>query len=165
LPGDSLLFVLGAFAAQGVFHPMLLAGILILAAVSGDSANYAVGKYLGDRIVHSRKVRFFNKDNLDKAHRFYEKYGGKTIVLARFVPVIRTFAPFVAGIAHMEYIKFFIYNVTGGILWVALFVFGGFYFGNIPIVKEHFSLVTIFIIVISIMPAIVEYYRSRSKAG
>lgn len=163
LPGDSFLFVLGAFAAQGTFHPMLLAGILMLAAILGDSANYAVGKYLGDRLIRAKRAVFFKKEHLDHAHHFYKKYGGKTIILARFIPIIRTFAPFVAGAARMDYAKFFIYNVIGGILWVSIFVFGGFYFGNITVVKENFSLVTLLIIIISIMPAIIEFFRSKAR--
>ncbi len=163
LPGDSLLFVLGAFAAQGAFHPFVLAGILMLAAILGDSVNYAIGKYLGNRLIHANRILFFKKEHLDRTHQFYKKHGGKTIILARFIPIIRSFAPFVAGIVRMDYAKFFIYNVIGGILWVAVFVFGGFYFGNIPIVKENFSLVTILIIGISIMPAIVEFFRARTK--
>jgi membrane-associated protein len=163
LPGDSLLFVLGAFAARGAFHPFVLAGILMLAAILGDSVNYAIGKYLGSRLIHAKRVPLFKKEHLDRAHHFYKKHGGKTIILARFIPIIRMFAPFVAGIVHMDYSKFFIYNVVGGMLWVAIFVFGGFYFGNIPIVKENFSLVTILIIGISIVPAIVEFFRARTK--
>jgi membrane-associated protein len=163
LPGDSLLFVLGAFAAQGTFNPILLAAILMLAAILGDSVNYSIGKYLGDRLVCAKRLPLFKKEHLDRTHNFYKKYGGKTIILARFIPIIRMFAPFVAGIVRMDYAKFLIYNVIGGILWVAIFVFGGFYFGNIPIVKENFSLVTILIILISIMPAVVEFFRSRTQ--
>lgn len=163
LPGDSLLFVLGAFAAQGAFHPLLLAGILMLAAILGDSVNYAIGKYLGKKLIQAKHVPFFKKEYLDRTHDFYKKYGGKTIVVARFIPIIRTFAPFVAGIAKMNYAKFFIYNVTGGILWVAIFTFGGFYFGNIPWVKEHFSLVVILIIIVSVLPGIMEFLRIKFK--
>jgi len=163
LPGDSLLFVLGAFAARGTFHPFVLAGILILAAILGDSVNYAIGKYLGNRLIHPKRIPLFKKEHLDRTHHFYKKYGGKTIILARFIPIIRMFAPFVAGIVRMDYARFFTYNVVGGILWVAIFVFGGYFFGNIPIVKEHFSLVVILIICISIMPAIVEFFRSRAR--
>ncbi len=164
LPGDSLLFVLGAFAAQGTLHPLLLAGTLMLAAILGDSANYAIGKYLGSRLIHTKRNLFIKKEHVDKTHLFYKKYGGKTIILARFIPIIRTFAPFVAGIARMDYTKFLTYNILGGVLWVAIFVFGGYYFGNIPIVKENFSLVTLLIIGISIMPAFVEFFRARTKS-
>ncbi|MFA5007665.1 MAG: DedA family protein [Candidatus Omnitrophota bacterium] len=163
LPGDSFLFVLGAFSARGTFNPIILAAILISAAILGDSINYVIGKYLGSRLIHAKRFIFFKKEHLDRTHHFYEKYGGKTIILARFVPIIRTFAPFVAGIANMNYTKFITYNVIGGVLWVSVFVFGGFYFGNIPVVKEHFSLVTIIIIVISIAPAIVEFLRAKIK--
>jgi membrane-associated protein len=162
LPGDSLLFVLGVFAAQGTFPPILLIGILISAAVAGDSVNYAIGKYLGNRLIHARRIRFFRQEHLDKTHRFYEKYGGKTIILARFIPIIRTFAPFLAGMGRMNYARFFIYNVAGGILWILVFVLGGFYFGNIPFVEKNFSLVIMAIIFISIVPAIIEFFRSRS---
>lgn len=173
LPGDSLLFVLGAFSAQGALNPILLTGILMLAAILGDSVNYTVGKYLGNRLVHpahsnnggihSKRRAFFKKEHLDKTHHFYKKYGGKAIVLARFIPIVRTFAPFVAGMVHMNYAEFFIYNVAGGILWVAIFVLGGFYFGNIPLVKDNFSFVTLLIIAISIMPPIVEFLKVRKS--
>lgn len=163
LPGDSLLFVLGAFAAQGTFHPLVLAGILMLAAILGDSVNYAIGKYLGNRLICSKHIPFFKKEHLDRTHHFYKKYGGKTIILARFIPIIRMFAPFVAGIVHMDYPKFFAYNVIGGILWVGIFIFGGFYFGNIPVIKENFSVVTLLIIGISIMPVIFEFIKARIR--
>lgn len=172
LPGDSLLFVLGAFAAQGTFNPLLLAGILMLAAILGDSANYAIGKYLGNHLVHpghsatgaihANRKPFFKREHLDRAHNFYKKHGGKAIVLARFIPIIRTFVPFVAGLVHMDYPKFFKFNVFGGILWVSIVVFSGYFFGNIPIVKENFSLVTVLIIVISLIPVAVEFLKSRA---
>lgn len=163
LPGDSLLFVLGAFAAQGTFNPFVLAGILMCAAILGDSVNYAIGKYLGNRLIGAKHIPFFKKEHLDRTHHFYKKYGGKTIILARFIPIVRMFAPFIAGIVRMDYARFFIYNVIGGVSWVAIFVFGGFYFGNIPIVKENFSLVAILIIGISIIPVIVEFFKARNK--
>lgn len=163
LPGDSLIFALGAFAAQGVFSPFILAGLLILAAILGDGVNYAIGKYLGHRIAHSRRIPFFKKEYLKKAHDFYKKHGGKAIFLARFVPIVRTFAPFVAGMARMDYPKFFIYNVVGGIVWVSIFIFGGFYFGNIPLVKDNFSFVTLVIIAISILPIVIEFSRMKLK--
>lgn len=164
LPGDSLLFVLGAFAAQGTFHPILLAGILMLAAILGDSVNYAIGKYLGNRLIHSKHIPFFKKEHLDRTHQFYKKHGGKTIILARFIPIVRMFAPFVAGIVRMDYTEFFIYNVVGGISWVAIFVFGGYFFGNISVVKENFSLVTLLIIGISIVPVAVGFLRARMRS-
>lgn len=163
LPGDSLLFMLGAFSAQGAFNPLVLAGVLICAAILGDSVNYAIGKSLGNHFIHSKRIPFFKKEHLDRTHHFYKKYGGKTIVLARFIPIVRMFAPFVAGIAHMDYGKFFLYNVIGGILWVVITVFGGYFFGNIPLVKENFPLVTLIIIGISIMPVIFEFIKSKIK--
>jgi len=163
LPGDSLLFVLGAFAAKGIFNPFILSGILIVAAILGDSVNYAIGKYLGNRLIHSGRIPFFKKEHLDRTHHFYKKYGGKTIILARFLPVIRMFAPFIAGIVHMDYGKFFLYNVLGGILWVVVFIFGGYFFGNIPIVKENFFLSTLLIIVVSMIPGTFEFIRTRAR--
>ncbi|MCX5679030.1 MAG: DedA family protein [Candidatus Omnitrophica bacterium] len=165
LPGDSLLFVLGTFAARGTFHPMLLAGILMLAAILGDSVNYAIGKYLGDRLIHAKGIPFFKKEHLDRTHLFYKKYGGKAIILARFMPIVRMFAPFVAGIVRMDYAKFFIYNVIGGMAWVTIFIFSGYYFGNIPFVKKNLSLVVIAIIFVSIMPGVIEFlkYKYRKK--
>ncbi len=163
LPGDSLLFVVGAFSAQGAFQPLVMCGLLLLAAIAGDSVNYAVGKYFGRRLAKSRRLPFFNKEHLDKAHHFYKKYGGKTIILARFLPIVRTFAPFVAGLARMDYFKFFIYNIIGGMLWVCLFFCGGFYFGNIPVVKKHFSEVILVIIAVSILPGIFEFLKARKS--
>ena len=163
LPGDSLLFAAGTFAASGALDIKALALILFVAAVAGDSANYAIGKFFGEMLLHKYTGRFIKKEYFDKTHNFYEKYGGKTIILARFVPIIRTFAPFVAGMGEMSYARFFIYNVTGGALWVALFVFGGFYFGNIPFVKQNFSLVIFVIIIISILPGVIEFWRHKRK--
>jgi membrane-associated protein len=165
LPGDSLLFVLGAFAAKGTFHPLVLLGLLMSAAILGDSVNYAVGKYLGNRLLKAKHIPFFKKEHVDRTHRFYKKYGGKTIILARFMPIIRTFAPFVAGIANMDYAKFLIYNVSGGILWVSLFVLGGYFFGNIPIVKEHFEVVVLLIIIVSILPGVVEFLKAKARSA
>lgn len=163
LPGDSLLFVLGTFAAVGTFNPLILAGILILAAILGDSINYTIGKYLGDKLIHSKKIPFFKKEHLDRTHNFYKKYGGKTIILARFMPIVRMFAPFVAGIVRMDYAKFFVYNVVGGVLWVSIFIFAGYFFGNIPIVKENLSVVVIVIIFISVMPGVFEFVRHKME--
>jgi membrane-associated protein len=163
LPGDSLLFVVGALAASGYFNVASLFVILVLAAVIGDGVNYAVGKFFGVHILRKFEDRIIKKEHIEKTHRFYEKYGGKTIVIARFIPIVRTFAPFVAGIGSMTYSRFFIYNVAGGLLWVAIFVFGGFYFGNIPIVRKNFSLVVFLIIILSIMPAVIEAIRHRRK--
>jgi membrane-associated protein len=162
LPGDSLLFASGALAAAGSFNIVELVLVIFAAAVLGDSANYAVGKLIGDKMIKSGS-RFLKKEYLDRTHNFYEKYGGKTIVLARFVPIVRTFAPFVAGLGKMNYLHFFVYNVTGGFLWVALFVLGGYFFGNVPVVKNNFSLVIILIIIISVMPMVIEYIRHRRQ--
>jgi membrane-associated protein len=159
LPGDSLLFACGAFAAAEAFDPWVLFGLLSVAAILGDTVNYAIGHYLGPRVFHFEDSRFFKKEHLERTHRFYEKYGGKTIIFARFMPIIRTFAPFVAGIGSMTYWKFLMYNVVGGILWIASFVFGGYYFGNVPIVKKNFTLVILAIIVLSILPGVIEYLR------
>jgi len=167
LPGDSLLFAAGAFAAKPVLgggmdlKPGWLFLIVAAAAILGDTVNYWIGRVVGPKVFHKEKVRFFKKEYLDRTHRFFEKYGGETIIIARFVPIIRTFAPFVAGIGHMTYLKFISYNVIGGVGWVALFVWGGYFFGNIPFIQKNFSLVLIAIILISLVPAVVEYFRQR----
>ncbi len=161
LPGDSLLFAAGAFAATGAFHVAWLFLLLSIAAVLGDTVNYWIGKYLGDKIEQKENIRFINREYLDKTHQFYERHGGKTIIIARFMPIIRTFAPFVAGVGKMNYFRFISYNVVGGILWIASFVFGGYYFGNIPMVKKNFTLVILAIIFVSILPGIVEFLRHR----
>jgi len=165
LPGDSLLFGLGAFAAnpylKGPLEIEWLLMILGLAAILGDTVNYTIGKYLGPKVFHYEDSRFFKKAYLEKTHKFYEKYGGKTIIIARFMPIIRTFAPFVAGIGRMTYAKFILYNITGGIAWIASFLLGGYYFGNFPVVKENFTLVIAAIVVISVMPGFYEYLRQR----
>ena len=160
LPGDSLLFAAGAFAATGSFHVLWLFVLLTIAAILGDTVNYWVGKYLGDRI-EEKNLRFINREYLDKTHQFYERHGGKTIIIARFMPIIRTFAPFVAGVGKMNYFRFISYNVVGGVVWIASFVFGGYYFGNIPMVKKNFTLVILAIIFLSILPGIVEFIRHR----
>jgi len=163
LPGDSLLFASGAFAAIGALDVIWLFGLLTVAAVAGDTLNYWIGHYLGPKVFHKKDVRFLNREYLDRTHRFYEKHGGKTIIIARFMPIIRTFAPFVAGIGKMTYMRFIGYNVSGGILWIASFVFGGYFFGNIPMVKRNFTLVIVAIIVLSVMPGVIEFLRHRSK--
>jgi len=164
LPGDSLLFAVGALAAsQG--SPLslpLVIGLLIVAAVLGDAVNYAVGKAVGPRVFAFENSRWLNKDHLMRTHRFYEKHGGKTIVLARFMPIIRTFAPFVAGIGEMGYFRFAAYNVTGGALWVAGFVLAGHRFADLPVVKERFHLVILAIVVLSCVPVAVGYLRHRN---
>jgi membrane-associated protein len=156
LPGDSLLFVVGTFSATGSFNVLWVAGILFAAAVIGDSVNYTVGKKIGERVFKDGS-RYFKKEYLDKTHAFYEKYGGKTIVLARFVPIVRTFAPFVAGAGKMSYGYFFTYNIVGAFLWIVLFVGGGYVFGNAPLVKANFSLVIFVIIFVSVLPPAAEF--------
>jgi membrane-associated protein len=162
LPGDSLLFAAGSFAALGALDVRLLFLLLSAAAVLGDTLNYAIGHYLGPRVFHFPKSRFFNPDHLRQTHEFYERYGGKTIVIARFVPIIRTFAPFVAGIGSMSYLRFLAYNVAGGLLWVATCLGAGYFFGNLPFVKKNFSLVILAIILVSMLPALVEIVRHRA---
>jgi membrane-associated protein len=164
LPGDSLLFAVGTFAARGSLDVVVVLLVLGAAAVLGDTVNYWIGAVVGPKVFHEEKARFLNKRHLERTHEFYERYGGKTIVIARFVPIVRTFAPFVAGIGKMTYTHFLTYNVFGGLLWVLLFVLGGFYFGNIPVVKRNFSLVIIAIVVISVMPGVIEALRQRAKA-
>ena len=164
LPGDSLIFAAGAFAARGSFNPFILFLLLSAAAIIGDTVNYAVGNFLGPK-VFSRNYRFLNKDHLIAAEKFYEKHGGKTIIIARFLPIIRTLAPFVAGVGSMTYGKFLTYNIVGGLLWVGLFVFGGYYFGTIPIVEKNFEFVILAIIAISIAPMIFEFVKHKLKKG
>ena len=161
LPGDSLLFAAGSFAALGALKVSWLFIILSAAAILGDTINYWIGHALGPKVFRAESSRFFKKEYLDRTHAFYEKHGGKTIIIARFVPVIRTFAPFVAGIGRMSYGKFLSYNVIGGVSWVAIFVFGGYFFGNIPFVKRNFTLVIFMIILISMLPGLVEYIRHK----
>jgi membrane-associated protein len=161
LPGDSLLFAAGTFAARGDFNAMWLSAILSIAAVLGDTANYWIGSFVGPRVFHKEHVRFLNKEYLDRTHKFYEKYGGKTIIIARFVPIIRTFAPFVAGIGSMTYWHFISYNVIGGIVWILAFIFAGYYFGNIPMVKSNFTMVIFAIIIISVLPGVIEFIRQH----
>ena len=163
LPGDSLLFAAGSFAALGALNPWLLFALLAVAAVLGDTINYWIGHYIGDR-AFSGNIRWLKKEYLDRTHAFYEKHGGKTIILARFVPIIRTFAPFVAGVGRMRYGFFITYNVVGGIAWVALFTFLGFFFGNLPFVKRNFELVIFAIIFISLLPPIFEFFKAKKEA-
>ena len=166
LPGDSLLFAIGALGAiPGSSIQLPIMGVLlIVAAVIGDAVNYAIGLRLGPAVFLGETKRFLNKEHLQKAHDFYENYGGKTIILARFVPIIRTFAPFVAGIAKMSYPKFAIYNVAGAVIWVGLLMGAGRLFGGIPWVRKNFEMVIIAIIVISVLPAVIEFLRARAKA-
>jgi membrane-associated protein len=164
LPGDSLLFAVGAFAARGSLDVVVALVVLAVAAILGDTVNYWIGAVVGPKVFHKESVRFLNRKHLDRTHEFYERYGGKTIVIARFVPIVRTFAPFVAGIGKMTYGRFLCYNVFGGLLWVLLFVLGGFYFGNIGIVRRNFSLVIIAIVLISILPGVIEALRQRARS-
>ena len=160
LPGDSLLFAAGTFAALGALDLWLLVVLLIGAAILGDTVNYWVGAWIGPR-AFSGNVRFLRKDYLERTHAFYEKHGGKTIILARFVPIIRTFAPFVAGVGAMSYPKFITYNVVGAVLWVGLFVPAGYFFGNIPAVRKNFTLVILAIIALSVLPIALEAIKAR----
>lgn len=160
LPGDSLIFMAGAFSAQGFFNPLLLFFILSLAAILGDTLNYWIGKHFGNRISNSKWIK---QEYIKRTEEFYEKHGGKTIVLARFVPIVRTFAPFVAGIGKMEYPRFLSFNVVGGIVWTALFTFGGYFFGAIPFIRDHLGAVTLIIIFGSMIPILIEFIREKLK--
>jgi membrane-associated protein len=162
LPGDSLLFAAGTFAAIGALDVRILFLLLALAAIIGDTVNYWIGHFIGPR-AFTGEVPFLKKEYLDRTHEFYERHGGKTIILARFIPIIRTFAPFVAGIGAMSYGHFIAYNVVGGVAWVTLFTFGGYFFGNLPAVKHNFSFVVMAIIFISILPGVFEYFKERSR--
>jgi membrane-associated protein len=165
LPGDSLLFTAGAVAAVSSLSLPLLLLLLIVAAILGDAVNYTIGYHLGPKVFRYEHSRLLNKKHLLRAHEFYERYGGKTIVLARFIPIIRTFAPFVAGIGKMTYRRFALYNVAGGVTWVAVFLLGGYFLGNVPTVKANFSLVIAAILVISVMPIGIEYLLARRRAA
>lgn len=161
-PGDSLLFACGAFAAMGMLGFYETFFIILIAAVLGDTANYHIGKFFGDKLFE-KYPRIFKKEYIEKTHRFYEKYGAKTIVIARFVPIVRTFAPFLAGVGYMSYKRFITYNITGALFWCLIAYLGGYFFGNIPVVKNNFSFVVLSIIVISVLPMVVEYMRNMKK--
>jgi membrane-associated protein len=163
LPGDSLLFAVGAVAAGSSLSMPLLFGLLVVAAVIGDAVNYAIGYQLGPKVFKYERSRLFNKDHLLRAQAFYEKYGSKTIILARFVPIVRTFAPFVAGIGKMRYPRFFLYNCVGAVAWVAICLWSGYFFGELPWVKQHFELVVLAIVFISVLPMIVEFFLARRQ--
>jgi len=163
LPGDSLLFAAGTFAALKAFKVGWLILVLAAAAIIGDTVNYWIGHYVGPKVFNKEKARFFKKEHLDRTHAFYEKHGGKTIIIARFVPIIRSFAPFVAGIGRMSYGKFIAYNVIGGVGWVVLLVGAGYFFGNIPVVRKNFSLAILAIIALSTVPVVTEFLRHRKK--
>jgi membrane-associated protein len=160
LPGDSLLFAAGTFAALGALDVRLLFVLLTLAAIIGDTLNYAIGNYIGPR-AFTGQFRLLKREHLERTQAFYDRHGGKTIILARFVPIVRTFAPFVAGVGTMHYARFISYNVVGAVTWVALFTFGGYFFGNIPAVRANFTLVILAIVGLSVLPMVLEYLRSR----
>lgn len=161
LPGDSLLFVAGTFASLGSLNIFILLITLIVAAILGDSVNYSIGKYLGEQL--SKKTKLVKKDYLDKTENFYRKHGGKAIILARFLPIIRTFAPFVAGVGKMKYSRFLYFNIIGGISWVSIFLLAGYFFGKVPIVKENLTIVIIIIVVVSLIFPVYEYVKNRKQ--
>lgn len=161
LPGDSLLFAAGAVAALGGMNVHIAAALLLAAAVIGDAVNFAIGKYFGEKLFAKPDSRVFKREYLDKTHAFYEKYGGKTIILARFVPIVRTFAPFVAGMGNMHYGRFIRYNIIGALMWVGLLTYAGYFFGELPVVKNNFGLVVIGIIVVSVLPMAVEIAKAK----
>jgi membrane-associated protein len=164
LPGDSLLFAAGMFAARGSLDPHMLFVLLSVAAILGDSTNFAVGRFIGPRLMRGPARRFLKQEYLDLTHSYFEKYGGATIILGRFVPIVRTFAPFVAGIGSMNYGKFLAYNVIGGLIWVAICSYGGFFLGNVPAIRDNFELTVLLIIFISILPGIIGFARARLAA-
>ncbi|WP_034916154.1 MULTISPECIES: DedA family protein [Erwinia] len=166
LPGDSLLFVAGALAAipDSALNVHLMALLLCIAAILGDAVNYTIGRLFGDRLFSNPNSKIFRRSYLEKTHQFYERHGGKTIILARFVPIVRTFAPFVAGMGKMSYRHFALYNVAGGLLWVILFSYAGYFFGNLPAVQQNIHYLIVAIILVSILPGVIEIIRHRSKA-
>ena len=165
LPGDSLLFAAGSIAAIGEMNIHLMVVLLIIAAILGDAVNFMIGKFFGEKLFANPNSKIFKQSHLQKTQQFYAKHGGKTIILARFIPIVRTFAPFVAGMGHMTYHHFLAYNVIGGVLWVTIFSYLGYFFGNLPIVKDNLSLVLVAIIVLSILPGIVEIIRHKRAAN
>jgi membrane-associated protein len=165
LPGDSLLFAAGALASTSSLDVGILFALLSFAAIAGNTTNYWIGHAIGPKIFDKQNVRLLNREYLERTHRFYEKHGGKTIVIARFIPIIRTFAPFVAGIGAMTHWRFSLYNVAAGIAWVGIFVFAGYYFGNIAVVKRNFTIVIFAIIFMSVLPGIIQFLRHRRGAN
>lgn len=165
LPGDSLLFAIGALCAGGTLNPLIIAPLLLIAAISGDNVNYALGRTIGNKAFSNPDSKIFKRSHLEKTQNFYSEYGTKTIVMARFIPIVRTFAPFVAGIGSMRYITFLSFSIAGGILWIVSLITAGYYFGTIEIVKKNFSLVVLAIIVLSIMPAIIEAIKQKKKSS
>ena len=164
LPGDSLLFAIGMFSAMGAIDLSKAWPLLVFAAILGDNVNYAVGNFIGPKVFHYENSRIFKKEYLQKTHNFYEKYGGKTIILAKYVPIVRTFAPFVAGVGAMTYMKFLLFNVVGGFTWVTLMILSGYFFGNVPIIKNNFTVVILTIVFISILPGLLGYLKHRKSA-
>lgn len=165
LPGDSLLFAAGAFAASGLMDIGTLWGLLLVAAVVGDSTNYWIGRFLGPKVFHRTDSKLLNRKYLERTQAFYDKHGGKTLILARFAPILRTFAPFVAGIGQMPYRRFLAFSVTGGLLWISLFVLGGYFFGNLPAIKQNFKLVILGVIAVSLLPTALELLRHWLKTS
>ena len=165
LPGDSLLFVTGALAAAGGMDITLVMAVLVSAALSGDNVNYWVGRWAGPRVFHLKESRWFNPQHLERTHAFYEKHGGKTIILARFIPIVRTYVPFVAGVGAMPYLRFLSFSIVGALLWVISLCTVGYYFGNLPVVKNNLTFVIIGIVVLSISPGIVAWLRHRRPAA
>ncbi len=163
LPGDSLLFALGAFAARGALDPLYLSILLTIAAIAGDTVNYWIGRYLAPKVVTHQKIKFIKQEYIDRTQRFFAKYGGKTIIIARFVPIIRTFAPFMAGVGSMAYGKFLFYNIIGGILWINSLIWVGYFFGNLPFVEKNFELVIIAIIILSLVPVAYELIQAKRE--
>ncbi|MFM8840133.1 MAG: DedA family protein [bacterium] len=163
LPGDSLLFAIGALCAGGTLNPLIIAPLLLIAAISGDNVNYALGRTIGNKVFSNPDSKIFKRSHLEKTQNFYSEYGTKTIVMARFIPIVRTFAPFVAGIGSMRYVTFLSYSIAGGILWIVSLITAGYYFGTIEVVKKNFSLVVLAIIFLSILPAIIEAIKQRKK--
>lgn len=166
LPGDSLLFVAGALAALpgNDLNVHIMAALLVVAAILGDAVNYTIGRLFGERLFSNPNSKIFRRSHLDKTHAFYARHGGKTIILARFVPIVRTFAPFVAGMGHMSYRHFALFNVTGALLWVLLFSYAGYLFGDLPVVQENLKLLIVGIILVSILPGVIEVWRHRRQA-
>jgi membrane-associated protein len=162
LPGDSLIFAAGALAATGIVSWSTLP-LFMIAAVTGNMLNYQIGLFLSEKVKHRKKMRFINQENLDRTQKFFDKYGGITIVITRFMPILRTFSPFVAGVGKMSYRRFFLYNTVGGVSWAAVFFFIGYFFGNLPAVKQHFSMVVIAIIFVSVIPAVVAFFKNRKN--
>lgn len=163
LPGDSLLFAAGALSATTILDVHTLAALLLVAAILGDAVNYHIGKYIGTRVYQFKDTWYFKKEYIEKTQKFYEKYGGKTIIIARFVPIVRTFAPFMAGVGEMRYRDFVTYNIVGAILWVGILLYAGYFFGEMPIVKNNFGLVILAIIIISVLPAVYEIIMAKRE--